>query len=135
MSEPPAVRVGVDLVLVSRIAESVERFGERFLRRVFSDDEIDYARSAPASMHQRLAARFAAKEAAIKALGLAGQAVNWHDLEVRRDPSGQCRLALHGRAGEWAAQIGAGELALSLSHEGDYATAVVVSMGRRIPTP
>jgi holo-[acyl-carrier protein] synthase len=120
------LRVGIDLVQVSRIASSLETFGDKFLTRVFTDDEVAYARSAPAASVtvERLAARFAAKEAGKKALGLDG--VGWRDLEVRRADNGACDLALHGSARDAAAAIGA-ELALSMSHEGDYATAIVIA--------
>jgi holo-[acyl-carrier protein] synthase len=117
------VRVGIDLVQVSRIADSIAQFGDRFVRRVFTDDEIAYARASPAATAERLAARFAAKEAVKKALELDG--VGWRDVEVRRRASGACELALRGPAQAAAEAIGA-ELALSMSHEGDYATAVVV---------
>jgi holo-[acyl-carrier protein] synthase len=119
------VRVGVDLVRVSRVAESIASFGERFVRRIFTDDEIAYARSAPGLVAERLAARFAAKEAAKKALGLVA-GVGWRDIEVRRAPGGAVELALHGPA----AAAGPQGLALSLSHEGDYAIAVVLTDGR-----
>ena len=132
MTAHSALHVGIDLVQVSRVAESLERFGERFLRRVFTDDEIAYAQSAPAQMVHRLAARFAAKEATIKALRLADCAINWRELEVRRTPSGACEMALHGVLGQVAARDGAHDIALSMSHEGDYATAVVVSRRRAI---
>lgn len=117
--------VGIDLVEVSRIAESLEHFGERFLRRIFTEGEIAYATAAPALTHQRLAARFAAKEAAIKALGLSE--VGWRQIEVASLPSGACELRLHGQARAAADAAGAADLALSLSHEGDFATAVVVT--------
>jgi holo-[acyl-carrier protein] synthase len=113
----------VDLVQTSRIAESIATFGERFVRRVFTDDEIAYATSAPELAAMRFAARFAAKEAAKKALGIADAGVGWRDLEVRRAPSGDVTLARHGKA----AEVAVTDLALSLSHEGDYATAVVVT--------
>src|SRR5690349_21315043 len=111
------MRVGIDLVSVSRIAESVATFGERFLERVFTAGELAYARTHP----ERLAARFAAKEAAKKALALDG--VGWRELEVARLPSGACELVLHGVA---RATAGTARLALSMSHEGDFATAVVI---------
>jgi len=114
--------VGIDLVQISRIAASIEQFGERFLRRVFTDGEVAYAQSSPGAAAERLAARFAAKEAAKKALRLDG--VGWRDLEVTRAPSGACDLVLHGAA---RAALGARELALSMSHDGDCATAVVIS--------
>ena len=135
MSAPDSLRVGIDLVQVSRIAESVERFGERFLSRVFTEAEIAYATAAPAQSAARLAARFAAKEATIKALRLVDQAVNLRDIEVCRAPSGACDLTLRGRAREAAARAGVGEMALSLCHEGDYATAVVVASVRTSRSP
>ena len=110
--------VGIDLVQVSRIAGSLDAFGERFLRRVYTEHELAYARGDC----QRLAARFAAKEAAKKALALDG--VGWRELEVVRDPSGACEMVLHA-----AARAAAGDraLSLSMSHEGDHATAVVIA--------
>lgn len=130
MTTPMAIRVGIDLVQVSRMTESLERFGERFLRRVFTDAEITYAQSSPVHMVQRLAARFAAKEATIKALRLAEHAINWREIEVHRTTSGACEMVLHGSLGRIAAEAGGHEIAVSLSHEGDYATAVVVSCAR-----
>lgn len=122
-----SLRVGIDLVQISRITESVERFGERFLRRVFTDGEIAYATAAPGRASERLAARFAAKEATMKALGLVEELGDWRNIEVLRLPSGACDLVLHGGVGEAAARLGAGAFALSMTHEGDYATAVVIT--------
>jgi holo-[acyl-carrier protein] synthase len=120
--------VGIDLVRVSRVAASLERFGERFLKRIFTDGEIAYATAAPAFTAERLAARFAAKEATVKALDLAERGVGWREIEVTRRPSGGCDLKLHGAARAAAVEAGVDELAVSLSHEGDYATAVVMTM-------
>jgi holo-[acyl-carrier protein] synthase len=116
-----ALRVGIDLVQVSRIAASLAEFGDRFLARVFTPGELAYARDRPES----LAARFAAKEATKKALELDG--IGWTQIEIVRRPSGACELALHGAAREAADAAGTRELAVSLSHEGDFATAVVVA--------
>ena len=127
-------RVGVDIVRISRIAESLERFGQRFLDRVFTVDEIAYATSAPALSAERLAARFAAKEAALKALQLADKGIRWTDLEVRRAQSGDCELWLHGAAYAAAMSSGFANLALSLSHEGDYAAAVVMAQRGGLPS-
>lgn len=139
MGEPVSAsvvpRVGVDLVRISRIVESLELFGDRFLRRVFTEGEIAYASAAPAQAAERLATRFAAKEATIKALGLVDRGIAWRDIEVRRGPTGACAMALSGSAGEAAAALGAGELAVSLSHEGDYAAAVVVTHVREHTGP
>ena len=116
------VDVGIDLVSVRRVEESLARFGERFLRRVFTEGEIAYATSAPALAGERLAARFAAKEATIKALGLAHQGIGWRQIEVERQASGKCRVVLAA-----AARAGFGALSVSLSHEGDTSAAVVVA--------
>jgi holo-[acyl-carrier protein] synthase len=114
------LRVGIDLVQVSRIAASLESFGERFLARVFTPGELAYARTRPES----LASRFAAKEAVKKALELEG--VGWTEIEVVRRASGACDVQLHGAARVAAEALGA-ELSLSMSHEGDFATALVVA--------
>jgi holo-[acyl-carrier protein] synthase len=122
------LRVGFDLVEVSRIRESLDSFGERFLRRLFSDEEIAYAMQVDALSAQRLAARFAAKEAAIKAFALSEVGVGWRDIEVRKQADGGCQLALHGKAASRASQWGVSGIALSLSHEGAYAGAVVTAI-------
>jgi holo-[acyl-carrier protein] synthase len=116
-----SLRVGTDLVRVSRIAESLATFGERFLRRIFTEQEIAYATRSPSQTAERLAARFAAKEATMKALG---RQAAWRQIEVVRAEDGRCSLALHGDLTH------DGELAVSLSHEGDLATAVVVYQGK-----
>jgi holo-[acyl-carrier protein] synthase len=128
ISEPRAraLRVGTDLVQISRIAESIERFGEKFIRRLFTDGEIAYATSSESLQAQRFAARFSAKEAAIKALSLAEVGLNWKHIEVLRAANGECTLQLHGAALAAAISAGIRETSLSLSHDGDYATAVVV---------
>lgn len=121
------MNVGIDLVQVHRIAESIERFGDRFLARAFTDAEVAYARASATQSAARLAARFAAKEATIKALRVTADApISWRDIEVRRADSGACEIVLAGTAAQWAATLGDVKLALSMSHDGDYATAVVV---------
>lgn len=128
---PPAsaggFRVGIDLVDVRRIRESVGRFGDRFVRRLFSDDELTDARQGVGWSMERLAARFAAKEAAIKAFDLGEAGIGWRDIEVCRLPAGGCRLALHGAAATQAGRLGISGMALSLSQDGDYAGAVVTA--------
>ena len=121
-SHDAGLQVGIDLVQVSRVAEPLERFGPAFLRRLFTDDEIAYATAAPELTVERLAARFAAKEAARKALR-APAGIGWRQIEVRRAPSGACDLVLHDAA---ARAAGASATAVSMSHEGDFATAIVV---------
>ncbi len=125
---PPGGRIGIDLVQISRIAQSRRRFGRRFEHKLFTQAELDYALASPGLEPERLAARFAAKEAAIKALGLSQAGVSWRELEVVRHETGECELKLHGRAAEVAARSGTTHLLLSLTHDGDYAAAVVAAL-------
>jgi holo-[acyl-carrier protein] synthase len=122
------LRMGMDVVDIRRINESIDKFGTRFLQRLFSDTEISYALDGEGQAAQRLAARFAAKEAAIKAFNLSETGVSWRDIEVQKQPDGACSLALHGRAAVKVAELGVSEIALSLSHDGDYAAAVVTAL-------
>lgn len=123
------VGIGVDLTRVDRVQRVLDRFGERFLRRVFTEGERQAAGSGP-ERARRLAARFAAKEAALKALGtgLSG-GIRWRDVEVARRPGGPPRLLLHGRAAEVAAGRGVDRAHVTLAHDGPYAVAVVVLEG------
>ncbi len=121
----PRLLVGFDLVQVSQIANSVGQFGDRFTRRLFTQAERDYAFSGGASCFERLAARFAAKEATIKALGLSEKGIGWCDIEVHRLDHGRCQIKLHGRVAEIAQCMNVNQIALSLSHDGDYAGAFV----------
>lgn len=117
--------LGVDLVEVARIEESLRRFGQAFTNRLFTPAEVAYAQAAPGQCAERLAARFAAKEATLKAVGLADAGVGWRDMEVYRAASGACEMRLHGKAAELAHQAGMSELVLSLSHDGGWAVAIV----------
>lgn len=119
--------LGFDLAQVSAIDDSLRLFGERFAQRLFTRHELDYAGSGHGMRAQRLAARFAAKEAVIKALGLSEAGVNWRDIEVVKLSGGDCSISLHGRVAQLAAAMGARQFSLSLSHEGDYAGAVVTA--------
>jgi holo-[acyl-carrier protein] synthase len=124
-----ALRVGIDLVSVAEITASLERFGDRFLHRVFSPAEIAYASAAPALLAQRLAARFAAKEATMKVLEASDGEVDWRAIEVVRQPrTGSCGVRLSGVARAIARRTGVSSLALSLSHEAGCAAAVVVAL-------
>ena len=113
---------GVDIIEIERIRGVVERWGERFLRRIYTDGEISYCRGRA----QNLAARFAAKEATMKALGTGVRGVSWKDIEVVRDQGGAPSIRLYGRAVSRANKLGVKELALSLSHSRSYAVAFVV---------
>ena len=120
------VGTGIDIAEVPRIREAIERHGERFLQRIFTEDEIKYCDSK-ANRMERYAARFAAKEAAMKALGTGwNYGVRWRDCEVTRLPGGRPTIAFHGKAAEFAAKLGAKHAALSLSHTADQAIAQVI---------
>lgn len=120
---------GVDLIQISRIARAVARFGERFLTRVYTPQELLFSRARPAE----LAARFAAKEAVAKALGvgvrvLSPRGLLWHEVETLNENGGKPYVCLHGNAAALAAAQGLTEWAISLSHDGDIAIASVVAM-------
>jgi holo-[acyl-carrier protein] synthase len=118
--------LGTDLIETKRVQESIERFGERFLERVFTMGEIAYCRRKK-NASESFAARFAAKEAGAKALGTGiSRGVNWKELEVRREVSGKPTLHLSGRAAELAEAMGVRRLQLSLTHSRELAMAVVV---------
>lgn len=120
------VGTGIDIAEVPRIAQSIERFGERFLRRVFTEGEMRYCDSK-ANRVERYAARFAAKEAGMKALGTGwNHGVRWRDVEVSRHPGGRPTLLFHGKAAEFAAKLGATRVALSISHTAEQAIAHVI---------
>jgi holo-[acyl-carrier protein] synthase len=124
----PRLRIGVDVMQISAVEASLAAFGERYTRRLFSADETAYAMHAPALAAQRLAARFAAKEALIKAFGLSEAGIDWRDIEVHRAADGACSLALHGKVAALVAASACTHLALSLSHDGDCATAMVAAL-------
>jgi holo-[acyl-carrier protein] synthase len=120
------VGTGIDITEVPRIRESIERFGDRFLHRVFTEGEIRYCDSK-ANRFERYAARFAAKEAGMKALGTGWNfGVRWRDVEVSRKPGGRPTLLFHGKAAEFAAKLGAVNVALSLTHTPQQAMAQVI---------
>jgi holo-[acyl-carrier protein] synthase len=120
------VGTGVDICEVHRIAESIARFGDQFLKRVFTDDEIRYCQSKKNSV-ERFAARFAAKEAAMKALGTGwSRGVTWKGVEVAREPGGRPIVRLHGKASEIAEKLGVKKISLSLTHTETSAFAMVI---------
>jgi holo-[acyl-carrier protein] synthase len=111
---------------IARIAHSVDRFGERFLRRVFTPREIEYCRRKK-NAAESFAARFAAKEAGAKALGTGiSRGVGWLELEVTRAPGERPILDLTGRAADRARSLGVAHISLSLTHSRDVALAVVI---------
>jgi holo-[acyl-carrier protein] synthase len=118
--------VGTDLIEIARIAHSIDRFGDRFLLRVFTPREIAYCQRKK-NAAESYAARFAAKEAGAKALGTGiSQGISWLELEVVRQPSGRPTLHLTGRAAQRALHLGVANISLSLTHSKDIALAVVV---------
>jgi holo-[acyl-carrier protein] synthase len=124
------VRVGIDVASVADIGESLAAFGERFAERFFTPQELADARAVQGegAEAERLAARFAAKEAVIKALDLPEAGIGWRDIELTRDPGGRPALQLHGRTAELARALGVRDWAVSISHDGPQACAVVVGL-------
>jgi len=123
------VGMGVDIAETSRIQEAVERHGERFLQRVFTPKEIAYCQQRR-NRYERLAARFAAKEAAMKALGTGWRGgISWQDFEIVNLPSGKPCLRLSGRALEIYRSLGGSRIVVSLTHTSSYALAQVIIEG------
>lgn len=122
----PIVGHGVDLVEVARIRAMIDEHGDRFLERCFTAGERAYGRESRRYV-EHLAARFAAKEAAMKVLGTGlDQGITWHDVEVTRSASGQPRLVVRGKAGEVASVLGIARWWVSLSHTDAHAMASVI---------
>ncbi len=120
------VGTGIDIAEVDRIKASIERFGRRFLERVFTAEEIRYCESK-ANKAERYAGRFAAKEAAMKAIGTGwSKGVTWHDVEVKRAPGGRPTMVFHGKAAEFARKLGAIHAHLSITHTEQSAMAQVI---------
>jgi holo-[acyl-carrier protein] synthase len=120
------VGTGIDIAEVPRIRQAIERFGSRFLQRIFTQGEISYCESK-ANRVERYAARFAAKEAAMKALGTGwNRGVRWRDCEVVRKPGSRPTMVFHGIAGEFASKLGVKNVALSISHTAEQAMALVI---------
>ena len=121
---PVAVAIGVDLMERSRLIQTYDRFGERFLRRVFTETELEQSGGSV----ERLVGRFAAKEACSKALGTGMVTVAWREIEIVRLRGGKPALQLHGRAAARAAALGLTAFDVSISDTGDHVVAVVVGL-------
>src|SRR5687768_10637166 len=117
---PGTTELGIDIIKVERIRDTLARFGSRFTQRVLTPAEQRYVRNRPETM----AGRWAAKEAVSKVLGLGVRGIGWRDIEVERLPTGQPSIRLHGRAAGRAEQLGMGRIAVSISHEAEYAVAI-----------
>jgi holo-[acyl-carrier protein] synthase len=125
--------VGMDLVEVAQVARSIERFGEAYLRRVFTSGELTYCLGMSSNPAPHLAARFAAKEATLKALRQGDEAVDWRSVDVQRRPDGSCHVFLQNAARALAERRGVDAFSVTMSHDGEYAAAVVVGERRHRP--
>ena len=115
---------GIDTIEIERVKRALERYGTRFLTRIYTVRELDDARGNPAS----LAARFAAKEAVAKALGCGIGTIQWQDVEIQKGAHGEPLLFLYGNARQLAQNLGLNVWSISLSHSRDYAVAMAVAI-------
>ena len=124
------VGTGVDIAEVHRIRESIERFGDRFLHRIYTEGEIQYCERKNVTRFESYAARFAAKEAGMKALGTGwNHGVRWRDIEVVRPRGQRPTLQFHGQAASFAQKLGTRNIALSITHTTEQALAHVILEG------
>jgi holo-[acyl-carrier protein] synthase len=129
--------IGVDIVETARIQSSLDRFGERFLRRVFTEGEREYCSAMPFPA-RHYGARFAAKEAVSKAFGTGiGRQIGWRDIEIKRKETGEPCILLHGSAADLAGALGVLQALVSLSHSDHYsvANAILITWHASSPTP
>ncbi len=127
VASPEADRVGIDLQAVAAIRDSLREHDARYLERIYTEREVEDSRRNGAVDPERLAARFAAKEAALKVLRpTETDPVPWRSIEVRRRPEGWVELALSGPAADLAARAGLRDLSVSITHDEGYAAAVVI---------
>ena len=117
------LRVGVDLCAADDVADAIDRFGDRYLERIYTPHE----RASCTGQPERLAARFAAKEATVKVLRPEAEGIDLRSIEIQRQPGGWCEVHLAGHAAELADRAGIGSLAVSISHDRGLATAVVIA--------
>lgn len=123
------IGLGTDIIEIIRIGEMIERHGEMFLTRVFTDDEICYCQRRKESF-QHFAGRWAAKEAVMKTLGTGFiKGIGWKDIEVVSDKKGQPFISLSGGTGDYASQLGIDEVLITISHCRSYATATAIAVG------
>jgi len=125
MSSPRLLRSGIDLVEIARLEGVEPAIRARFLRRIFTPQELEDARDS----NQHLAGRFAAKEAVVKALGCGIGPVSWQEIEIRRGPNGEPLLELHGKARQLADDQGLTTWSVSISHTNAHAVAMAVACG------
>ena len=119
------IRAGIDIIEINRVREAIAAWGERFLRRIYTDLELENYRG---DLHS-LAARFAGKEAVIKALSTPGASIRWQEIEILSETGGRPLVRLHGRAQAQARMLGIQALEISLSHSKENAIALVIGTG------
>ena len=122
-------KVGTDICSVGRIEKAHGRFGDKFMERILTADEIAYVLSRPKRMAETIAARFAVKEAVSKVLGTGWRGIDWREVEVVRKLTGEPTLKLHGRAKTRAEMLGLKNFEVSISHEREYALAFIIAYG------
>lgn len=127
--KPPKVKIGTDICQIDRVKSAYKNYGKRFLRRILTEKELKYVVSNKRNLINRLAGRFAAKEAASKVLGTGLRGVYFKEIEILREPSGAPKIVLHKRAKEKAKKKGLKNIEVSISHERDFAIAIVVGIG------
>jgi holo-[acyl-carrier protein] synthase len=117
--------IGTDIIEIARINQALDRWGERFLHRIYTEPELNLYGKSP----QSLAARFACKEAVMKLLEAKSKGISWQDIETLSSPSGKPLLKLYGRAQSEASNLGIKGIDVSLAHSRDYATATAIGTG------
>ena len=122
MEKSPGIAVGVDIIEIDRIEEAALSWQGSFLKRVYTEAELESSSNKPSS----LAARFAAKEAVMKTLGTGAKGLGWKDIEILSNSDGAPFVRLYGRAYDKAKEIGMSQFAISMSHSKHYAIAMVV---------
>ena len=125
----PNIKIGTDICQIDRVNFVYKRFGERFLSKILTKNEIKYITSNKKSLINRLAGRFAAKEATSKVLGTGLKGVYFKEIEILREPSGAPKIILHKRAIKKAKEKGLTNFEVSISHERDFAIAIVIGIG------
>lgn len=122
----PKIKIGTDICQINRVRSTYKRFGKRFLNRVLTKNEIKYVASTKKNLINRLAGRFAAKEATSKVLGTGLRGVYFKEIEILREPSGAPKILLYKRAKQKAKEKGLTNFEVSISHEKEFAIAIVL---------
>ncbi len=125
----PIIKIGTDICQIDHIKSAYKKYGKRFLKRILTENEIKYITSNKKNLLTRLAGRFAAKEAVSKVLGTGLRGVYFKEIEILREPSGAPKITLHKRAKQKAKEKRLAYFEVSISHERDFAIAIVVGIG------